>query len=288
MTTEFSSEGFDLDAISGAEDVVLEVGGGVTKVESEKPPLKEPEDDQDKDVSPSPLAESEEFKSQGNDHFKQGAYLEAYDMYTEAIQACPGMKGDQLQKEKSEFEEKQHSLAMEQQRKFDDERRAKPDGEEPDRPPPMEPYTPPMHVYGDKLAVYYSNRAAVCLHLSRFDDAIKDCDVAVLLNPRYTKAWMRRSNAFEKTDRVEEALKDAKIAQDFEPSNVNIRTNVKRLQKLEDERMEKLKEETMGKLKDLGNSILGNFGMSLDNFKATQGPDGNYSINFNQGAKADV
>lgn len=47
--------------------------------------------------------------------------------------------------------------------------------------------------------------------------------------------------------------------------------------------MEKLKEETMGKLKDLGNSLLGNFGLSMDNFNATQGPDGNYSISFNQG-----
>ena len=28
----------------------------------------------------------------------------------------------------------------------------------------------------------------------------------------------------------------------------------------------------LGKLKDLGNTILGNFGMSLDNFKMTQDP----------------
>ena len=37
----------------------------------------------------------------------------------------------------------------------------------------------------------------------------------------------------------------------------------------------------MGKLKDLGNSILGNFGMSLDNFKAEKDPTtGSYNISF--------
>lgn len=38
-----------------------------------------------------------------------------------------------------------------------------------------------------------------------------------------------------------------------------------------------------GKLKDLGNNILGKFGMSLDNFKAEQDPaTGGYSIKFVQ------
>jgi hypothetical protein len=37
-----------------------------------------------------------------------------------------------------------------------------------------------------------------------------------------------------------------------------------------------------GKLKDLGNTVLGKFGMSLDNFKMVQQPDGTYSVNFQQ------
>ena len=93
---------------------------------------------------------------------------------------------------------------------------------------------------------------------------------------------MRRSNAYEATERTEDALEDAKKALDSDPANYKIRQDVARLQKMEDARLEKLKEETLGKLKELGNSILGNFGMSLDNFNAVKDPNtGSYSLSFN-------
>jgi hypothetical protein len=42
-----------------------------------------------------------------------------------------------------------------------------------------------------------------------------------------------------------------------------------------------LQEEMLGKLKDLGNTLLGKFGLSLDNFKAVKDPQsGSYSISF--------
>jgi hypothetical protein len=56
-----------------------------------------------------------------------------------------------------------------------------------------------------------------------------------------------------------------------------------RLQKLNDERMTKMKDEALGKLKELGNTILGNFGMSLDNFKMAQDPSsGSWNIRCDQ------
>lgn len=83
----------------------------------------------------------------------------------------------------------------------------------------------------------------------------------------------------EQIQDVDLALRDAKKALELNPRNVETRKHVSRLEKLEAERMEKLKNETMEKLKGLGNSILGNFGMSLDNFKAEKDPKtGSYII----------
>jgi hypothetical protein len=57
-----------------------------------------------------------------------------------------------------------------------------------------------------------------------------------------------------------------------------------RLEPLVAERQERMKAEVLGKLKDLGNSILGRFGMSVDDFRAEKDPStGSYSIKFGKG-----
>jgi hypothetical protein len=61
------------------------------------------------------------------------------------------------------------------------------------------------------------------------------------------------------------------------------RAAVARLEPVVKARQEKMKDEMIGKLKDLGNSLLGKFGMSIDQFKAVQDPaTGSYSIQFQQ------
>jgi tetratricopeptide (TPR) repeat protein len=153
-------------------------------------------------------------------------------------------------------------------------------------------FQPPPHVHGTKLAVFYANRAATLLHLQSYDAAVRDCDVALLYNPVYTKAYLRRCSAHEQLQQTEDALLDAKSALATCTTTTaaataernRVQKLVSRLQKVEDERLEKLKAETLDKLKDLGNSILGNFGLSLDNFQTVQDPKtGSYSISFNQG-----
>lgn len=84
--------------------------------------------------------------------------------------------------------------------------------------------------------------------------------------------------AFEHLDRLEEAITDLKTVQEID-SDYKVQNAIDRLTKLNNEKMEKMKEEAMGKLKDLGNSVLGFMGMSLDDFKFTQDANtGSWSI----------
>jgi len=298
MTTdEFSSEGFDLDSKKDGDGVVYEIGGG-TSIDQNSSTVP-------KDVSAvmeereSAISNAEELKQKGNAHFKAGNHLDAYDFYTDAMEACPGMKGSEMltMREKHDDEEREKAyrtnrrevhtrtrmppLGSEDDDSSEKKTKKDEDGENDD-----EKYVPcefksPHHEYGQYLAVYHSNRAACLLHLGRYEESINDCDIALFANPKYSKALIRRMTAYEKTDRTEEALKDANMAQEIDPKSKDIQNHIQRLQKIENERIEKLKTETMAKLKDLGNSILGNFGMSLDNFKTDKDPNtGSYNISF--------
>lgn len=56
----------------------------------------------------------------------------------------------------------------------------------------------------------------------------------------------------------------------MDPSYPQIHKTVKDLDQLQKEKFEKMKTEVLTNLKSFGNSILGKFGMSLDNFKLNQ------------------
>jgi tetratricopeptide (TPR) repeat protein len=285
---EFSSPGFDISAAASdkAENVVFEIGGGATTVE---PPAaaqntnNEPKED-------SVMDEAESFKLQGNNAFKEQNWDYALENYTKAIEATPGMTAIELLKLQDDFLENQGKEMRKRYMDDEEERRKagkssatskdKTSDEDRPKPNPPEPFVPPHHEHADKLSVYHCNRAAVYLHLQKYEQAVTDCDAAILWNPKYTKALMRRCQANEALDKTDKALEDAKMAFTIDP-NMKLRQTVQRLEKIEAERMEKLKTETIDKLKELGNNILGNFGLSLDNFKAVQDPNtGSYSLSF--------
>lgn len=163
----------------------------------------------------------------------------------------------------------------------------------------------------------------------RHDEAVTDSTAAIELSDTYVKvrggnacfaragapasacarshvlqAYLRRAQAFEALDKLEDAVKDLDRVLEIDGTLAFVAADRDRLQATIRERQEKMKEEMLGalrahsprmpctehlppfsphagKLKDLGNTILGKFGLSLDNFKMQQDPNtGSYSVNF--------
>eukprot|EP00164_Ancoracysta_twista_P001453 GFYU01001893.1.p1 GENE.GFYU01001893.1~~GFYU01001893.1.p1 ORF type:complete len:276 (-),score=77.65 GFYU01001893.1:188-1015(-) len=130
-------------------------------------------------------------------------------------------------------------------------------------------------------SVCFCNRAAARLKLGQHRFVVEDCTEALRLNPEYIKAYLRRSQAHENMSKLKEALDDMKKVQELEPTSSEAKSNIPRLTRALEAQHEKEKEEMMGKLKDLGNNLLGKFGLSLDNFKADKDPTtGSYNISF--------
>jgi len=131
------------------------------------------------------------------------------------------------------------------------------------------------------LSTCYGNRGACYNSLGELDLVIEDCTQAIKYNKNYIKVIVRRYQTYEKLEKIDEALQDVKKIKEIDPSFPKIDNEIGRLTRLNDAKMEQMKNEALGKLKDLGNSILGNFGMSVDDFKFNQDPvTGGYSMSM--------
>jgi len=139
--------------------------------------------------------------------------------------------------------------------------------------------------YDYNKAVFFSNRAACMLHLNRAEDAVEDCTHSIGLSETYIKAYLRRAQAYEVLEEQEKSLEDVNKVLELDPTVRPAIVMQARLQKEIHEKQEKLKAEMMDKLKGIGNSILGKFGLSTDNFQMVQDPNsGGYNIKFDQNA----
>ncbi|KAI9229073.1 MAG: hypothetical protein DHS80DRAFT_22672 [Piptocephalis tieghemiana] len=142
--------------------------------------------------------------------------------------------------------------------------------------------------HNKERAIYSGNLAACDIKLGKYEDAIKSCTTALEADPTYHKALLRRAQAQERLDTwsaLSKAQEDYRTLQKESPQHDSVcRDALGRLEPRVLKAQEREKEEMMGKLKDLGNSILGKFGLSTDNFQFTPNGDGKggYSMNFKQ------
>jgi tetratricopeptide (TPR) repeat protein len=142
---------------------------------------------------------------------------------------------------------------------------------------------PDMSESTEIRSICHSNRGVCFFKLGKYEDTIKECTKALELNPTYMKALTRRGEAHEKLENFEEAIADMKKILELDASNEQAKKSIRRLEPLAAEKREKMKEEMIGKLKEMGNSVLGRFGMSVDNFNAVRDPNtGSYSVSFQQ------
>lgn len=121
-----------------------------------------------------------------------------------------------------------------------------------------------------------------------FSKDITNKTKALKEDPEYIKALHRRAKANEKIGTwhsLDAALHDyediEKRLPENSPMHKSIKESISRVKPILSEVQEREKTQMLNKLKDLGNNILGKFGLSTDNFKAVKDPQtGNYSISF--------
>ena len=226
--------------------------------------------------------EAEEHKSRGNECFAEGRWEEAEKHYTLALEACPAPPPHPPHPPQPPSD-----LATTPSASTSASTAATAGGIVPDSGGDGgggERMISSCASRNRPRAVYHANRAACYMSMERYKEAAEDCTDAIAADDVYVKAYLRRGAAREKLEDLEGALADnEKVANELETGHKQAAAAVARLRPVVERKREEMKEEMMGKLKDLGNSILGNFGLSTDNFKAEKdAATGSYNIQFVQ------
>jgi tetratricopeptide (TPR) repeat protein len=139
------------------------------------------------------------------------------------------------------------------------------------------------------IAILYANMAACYIQLKDYEKTVQYCTDALNLDASHEKARTRRSVANEQINTLtslQAACDDLNVLiADRQAAAKDVKELTKRLSSLEPRLQSMQKKETdkvIGQLKDLGNGLLKNFGMSLDDFKLQDDGKGGYSVNINK------
>ena len=131
------------------------------------------------------------------------------------------------------------------------------------------------------LSILFLNRGLSFKQLKEVDNAIDNFTKSVIFNSENEKAIYQRLdlnyNKGEYLDAQEDynRLKSmkSKLLSEFKVSEYVLNA-------LAEKKKQEMTNEMMGKLKDVGNSFLGLFGLSTNNFQFNQQPGGGYNIQF--------
>ncbi|KAF4572734.1 hypothetical protein EYR36_007244 [Pleurotus pulmonarius] len=242
------------------------------------------------------LNAAEQLKVKGNDHFRAAEWGAALSTYQEALDTLPKRKSQKSDVSVPEpFEDlEEHPTA--------------PSTSAPS-PPPSEDISPSeFDITCAKLrSVLNANIGACHVKLRSYKEAADACTQAILDDPDYVKALQRRAaaneqlNTWSSLSNAQEGelwilfvwcLLPTPVNLDYKklltllPQGSSQGRDVERSLRAVGPRVEAAQKaetaEMLGKLKGLGNSFLGNFGLSTDNFKFEPNGQGGYSMQFSQ------
>jgi len=238
------------------------------------------------------LEEANELKTHGNDVFRDGKWQRALEVYLEGLQVLPPQR-PQLKnsKGKAKAEDDVESGAVSEYASRVDPSVSSTSLEAKERGAETSVGTLPIGLMEQQCAVLRSilnsNIAACYVKLDDHKSAVKSCTDSLLDVPTYAKALQRRASSNEALgtwSSLSAAEQDYKTLLNTLPSNSPLRPSIRK--SLDDlppriQRAQKAEtDEMLDKLKGLGNSVLGRFGLSTDNFKFTPNEQGGYSMNF--------
>ena len=123
----------------------------------------------------------------------------------------------------------------------------------------------------------------ICFNkLYEFDKALDSFKEALKYNKDYSKALCNKMLLLHKKEEYLEAYEDFKRLKTLDYNLwENYRNMENELAYKAEIQKKKMTDEMLGKLKDVGNTILGKFGLSLNNFQMTPNGQGGYSIQYN-------
>ncbi|GAA6056880.1 hypothetical protein JCM3770_005126 [Rhodotorula araucariae] len=212
------------------------------------------------------LEHAQTLKQQGNTEFGQGRWEMALETYREGLKELPVRRTSVKGKEKA-LPPREDTVAPSVNNELDEEAETE--------------------ELCELRAILSANVAACLLKLNRWKDAVKACDDALEDKADYAKAIHRRALANEAIGSwgsLSASLEDFNKLAALPGNSPLLAQQIKQAQarlpgKIEMQQA-KEKEEVVDKLKDLGNMVLGKFGLSTDNFKLQEQPGGGYGISF--------
>lgn len=136
----------------------------------------------------------------------------------------------------------------------------------------------------EQCCILCCNKGICFNKMNERDKALKAFKKALYYDNNYSKALCNKMLLHNSKEEYLEAYEDFnrlknidyKLWDNYRHLENGLRYNAEIKKK-------QMTDEMLGKLKSIGNSLLGNFGLSLDNFKMTPNQQGGYSIQFNNG-----